>query len=103
MASLAGQMPDIDPEIFAEIGETLVIGSNEHKGIFYKLHREIVLRDGSIAALDISFDCQIAEDILALSEGDQVTVEGDEYRFIRRLPDDGDESGLVIIELGRIL
>lgn len=100
MPSLAGQMPEIDASIFDAIGETLSVGTNETNGMFYDRHREIELRDGSMSALDISFDCQIADWILALDEGDMVTVEGNEYRFLRRLPDGGDESGLVIIELG---
>lgn len=102
MASLAGQMPDIDAEIFAAIGETLAIGTNDHKGIFYNQHRVIELRDGSIAALDISFDCQITDAIKSLAENEQVTVEGHGFRFIRRLPDQGDESGKVTLELGKV-
>lgn len=84
-------------------GETLVSGTNEIVGAFNKGHREIEMRDGSIAALDISFDCQIADWIAALGEGDPVTVEGTSYRFVRRIPDGGDETGLVIIELGSVL
>ena len=102
MTSLAGQMPEIDAEIFDAIGETLSIGTDDHKGMFYNRHREVEFADGSFAALDISFDCQITADILALAEGDEVTVEGDEYRFVRRIPDRGDESGLVTIELGKV-
>lgn len=103
MASLAGRMAEYREVIFGILGETLVIGSTERKGKFFKRHREIVLRDGSIAALDISMDCQADAEILALEENDEVTIEGDAYRFIRRLPDQGDESGKVILELGRIL
>jgi hypothetical protein len=108
VTSLAGQMPDIDDTIFDEIGETLVSGTNEAKGIFQNKYREVEYPNGTIVGLDISFDCQWQSWMDSLSEGDAVTIEftdtdkaDESYVFRRRLPRTGDESGLVILELGR--
>lgn len=110
MTSLAGQMPEIDDAIFDEIGETLVSGANEAKGIFQNKYREIEYPNGSIVGLDISFDCQWQSWMSDLSEGDSVTIQftgtekaNETYRFLRRIPQAGDESGLVVIELGSVL
>jgi hypothetical protein len=102
MASLAGRMSEFREVIFGILGETLINGSHEHKGRFFNRYREIEFADGSFAALEISFECQKSDDLLALTENEQVTVEGNTYRFIRRLPDQGDESGKLIIELGTV-
>jgi hypothetical protein len=100
MASLAGRMSEFREVIFGILGETAVIADVEHKGRFFNRYRIIELRDGSIAALDISFDCQVTAQVLALTEGDNVTIDATDYRFIKRLPDRGDESGKCTIELG---
>jgi hypothetical protein len=103
-------MPEIDESIFDEIGETLVSGANEAKGIFQNKYREIEYPNGTIVGLTISFDCQWQNWMAALAEGDSVTIQytgtekADEtYRFLRRLPVTGDESGLVVMELGTVL
>ena len=100
MASLADQMAAIDAQIFAEIGDTMLVGSVEVKGIFYRRYRELQLPDGGVAALDLSFDCQRNATVLGLQQGDEVEIKGDVYRFERHVPVKADESGLVTLELG---
>lgn len=101
MASLADEMAEIDASIFDDIGETLTFGSLEAQGIFFRRYREITLQDGSVRGLDLSFDCQATDQdwILELDEDDEVEIGGREYRVLARLPEGGDESGLVTIEL----
>lgn len=101
MVALAKRMADFDEVIFGLVGEAAIIGGAEVKGAFHRRYREIVLQDGSIAGLDLSFDCQVTAGVLALKRGDLVAFEGQNYPVIRMFPEGGDESGLVIIELGR--
>lgn len=99
MASLADRMAAYDAEIFEHIGDTVTIAGSEVKGIFYLRNREITLADGAILALELSFDCQVTAAILALNEGDAVIYKGTSYRFLRRLPEQADESQLVTLQL----
>jgi len=110
LGSLAKGQRALDAEIFDEIGEVLVVGSIEIPGIFFRRPREVAISDdGQFVGVELSFDCQHNATVAALTRGDEVTVlarddDGEEevlgtYRFIRRLPNDGDESGLVVIEL----
>lgn len=98
---LATRMPSIRTRVWELIGDVATIGTSEVRGKFYRRYREIGLPDGTIMGLDLSFDCNVTADILALQEDDTITVEGVEYRFQRRTPPGGDESGLVTLELKR--
>lgn len=111
MGSLADFQREVDAEIFAEIGEVLIRGSIETPGIFFSQYREISLGGEEYAALDISFDCQLDDSIAGLAVEDPVQIVGRDdlgnerdlgtYRFMRRLPNAGTESGLVHVELAR--
>ena len=103
MVSFARRMPEFDEVVFGLVGEDAIIGGTEVDGIFHRRYREIVLQDGSVAGLDLSFDCQVTAEVLALERGDLVAFEGDNYPFIRAFPEGGDESGLIVLELGRKL
>lgn len=103
-----------DAEIFAALGgegmgEVLVIGTDTVPGVFFNRYRELETRDGGFVGLELSFDCQITDEVRGLTKGDEVqvmnaqAVSGTTYRFERRVPDAGDESGLVTVELGRVL
>lgn len=72
------------------------------RGSFHSKPREVEMPDGSFIALDLSFQCQITNAIRVLTEDDQLAIEGTLYRFVRRIPDQGDESGNVILELGTV-
>lgn len=72
------------------------------RGTFHAKPREVELQDGSFIALDISFQCRITDAIRVLAEGDQIAINDVLYRFLRRIPDLGDESGNVILELGTV-
>lgn len=112
MPSLAALQREVDASIFSEIGEILRFGSLEAPGIFHKSYREIEYPSGYIVGLALSFDCTWADWMLTLVEGDTVSAHGlneagaevdlGEFRFIRRVPPYGDESGLVILELGSL-
>ncbi len=107
-------MPAIDAEIFAALGnegmaEVMTIGTDDVPGIFFNRYRELETRDGGFVGLELSFDCQITDAVRALTKADTVEIRdaqaetGATYRFERRVPDAGDESGLVTVELGRVL
>src|SRR5690606_32930689 len=66
-------------------------------GRFFASHREHELRDGSFVTLEISFMGPATEQVLALVEDELVEVDDTLYRFKRRLPDQGDESGRVLM------
>jgi hypothetical protein len=107
MPSLAGSMRSIDAKIFARIGEVLLIGSTRVPGIFSNKYHEIQLPSDTIVGLDVSFDCQYTYLIGQLKENDEVKVFADKtllgtFRFIRRIPSKGDETGKVILELGSV-
>jgi hypothetical protein len=102
MSGLAARMSEFREVIFGILGEIAVISGQEVKGRLHRKYREIELRDGNIVGLDLSFDCQYQVFMGSLSPGDALTVEGGNYRFIRRIPPEGDESGLVILELGSV-
>lgn len=103
-------MRETDAAIFEEVGEAMLIGSTEIPGCFFNRPREIGHTDGTFVGLAISFDCQITPEVAALARGNEVSIvgrddEGTErdlgtYFFQRRVPDEGDESGLVVCELG---
>jgi len=97
--SVADKMPEIREMVFGIIGDRASIGSDEVKGKFFRRYREIQLPDGSVSALDISFDCQVSDIVLALKEDDTITIKGTQYKFRRHVPTGGDESGLVALEL----
>jgi hypothetical protein len=99
--SVADKMPEIREMIFGIIGDRASIGSDEVKGKFFRRYREIQLPDGSVSALDISFDCQVSDIVLALVEDDPITIKGTQYKFRRHIPIGGDESGLITLELKR--
>jgi hypothetical protein len=110
MASLAASMPAIDSSIFDAIGETLFSGTDEATGIFRNGYREIEYSNGTIVGLHISFDCQWQSWMAELVEGAAVRITypgsdkpDENYRFIRRVPSTGDESGLIVLELGTVL
>ncbi len=103
-----------DAEVFAALGaeglgEVMAIGSNQIPGVFVNRYRELETRDGGLVGLELSFDCQITDAVRNLADGDEVEIRnaqaetGAAYRFVRRVPDAGDESGLVTVELGRKL
>lgn len=96
---LAEKMPEHRDLVWGILGEVALIGSTEIKGKFFKRYREIQMPDGSISALDLSFDCNVTAEVLALQEDDAVTINGTEYRFRRHVPIGGDESELVTLEL----
>ena len=98
---LASRMPSIRERIWSLIGDIAAIGTSDVRGKFYRRYREVALPDGTIAGLDLSFDCNISADIMALEENEQIVVYGVTYRFQRRVPPGGDESGLVTLELKR--
>ena len=103
-------MRGIDAELFAELGEVMLIGSVEVPGVFINRPREIEMTDGTFVGLSISFDCQMIEKVQNLERGALVKIIGNDdegntqplgtYTFQRRVPEQGDESGLVILELG---
>jgi hypothetical protein len=97
--SVADKMPEIREMIFGVIGDRAFIGSEEVKGKFFLRYREIQMPDGSISALDISFDCQVSDIVLALVEDDTITIKSTQYKFRRHIPIGGDESGLCTLEL----
>ena len=96
-------MPEFDEVIFGILGDDAIIGGTEVKGCFHRRYREVQLQDGSVAGLDLSFDCQVTAEVLALARGDYVVFEDENYPFIRAYPEGGDESGLCILELGRAI
>lgn len=99
--SLAEKMPEHRELVWGILGDRMVIGSTEVKGKFFRRYREIQMPDGSVSALDLSFDCNVSDEVLALEEDDVVTIQDTEYRFRRHIPEGGDESGLVVLELKR--
>lgn len=93
-------------DLCAAIGELAVIDGKEHLGSFRNRHAEVHLPDGVIVGIELSFGCQITQEIRELREGDPITIKlaateaGEVYSFRRRLPNDGTESGFVVLELG---
>ena len=102
MASLADQMSEHDAVIFDGIGEVAVIRGTRVSGIYRHQHREVQIEGGdTVEGLAISFACQITPAIRLLQDGDKLTIEGQgDFLFLRRVPTEGDESGLVYLELG---
>lgn len=98
---LADEMPDIRTEVFGLIGDVMSIGTSDVTGKFFRRYREVALPNGQIAGLDLSFDCNVSDEVLALVEDDEVEIDGTTYRFCRHVPPGGDESGLVVLELKR--
>lgn len=93
-----------------------MVGSLSIPGKFYRRYREVGFSDGTFVGVDLSFDLQLTDeneaDVMALVENDAVSISAidDEtgaerdlgsYKFKRRMPRDGDESGLMILELAR--
>jgi hypothetical protein len=100
---LASEMRDHDAVIFEAIGEVLRIGTTDVPGIFFNEHRDVSFAEGGVMGLEISFDCTISDAVSALEENEEVEiVEHGTFIFLRRIPDAGDESGLVTLELGSI-
>jgi hypothetical protein len=97
--SAADKMPEIREMVFGIIGDRAAIGSEEIKGKFFRRYREIQLPDGSVSGLEISFDCQVSDTVLALEEGDTITIKETQYKFRRHVPIGGDETGLCTLEL----
>lgn len=107
MASLAKRMRNIDEKIFAKIGEAILIGTDPVPGIFSSKYKEHEFADGLVVGLHISFATQYSPEIGNLTEGDEIEVVADGepvgvYRFVRRIPMQGDESGKVVLELGSV-
>lgn len=106
---LASDMRDHDAVIFDAIGEVLRAGSTDVPGIFFKGFREISFQEAGVVGLGLSFDCTISDAVRALVENQVIEILHSDtgeslghFRFLRRLPDAGDESGLVTLELGSL-
>lgn len=109
MGSLADLQREIDAEIFEEIGEVMISGSIETRGVFFNRPRSVGNSEGEFVGLELSFDCQLSDHVGELVRGDLVQIVARDdaglerdlgtYAFQRRVPDAGDESGLVHIEL----
>lgn len=109
MPSLADLQREIDAEIFADLGELMLVRSAEVPGVFFNRPREVGTTDGTFVGVDLSFDCQINDTVRNLQRGDEVKIvakndAGEQralgtYAFHRRVPEQGDESGLVTCEL----
>jgi hypothetical protein len=101
-------MAKVDAFIFDKMGETMLVGTREIKGIFYKQYQEVDFGNGTIVGFDISFHTRYSE-VSALAENDEVDIRDDatgeteRYLFRRHVPKTGDETGRVICELGRPL
>lgn len=97
-------MERVDARLDASpISDDLILPSGDIiRGRFFLGHREIELRDGSIAALEISFSGPATSEVLRLVENELVRYRGVAYRFVRRLPNRGDETGRVVLELGTL-
>ena len=102
MASLADPVEDDCVMLRHLIGEVAVIRGTRVSGIYRHQHREVQIEGGdTVEGLAISFACQITPAIRLLQDGDKLTIEGQgDFLFLRRVPTEGDESGLVYLELG---
>ncbi|MCK9468485.1 MAG: hypothetical protein M0Q49_03615 [Porticoccaceae bacterium] len=101
---MAKLMQQLDAEIFDEIGEELLLGTTRVPGIFRDRYHEVELIEGGIVGFERSFACQITADIAALQPQAVITVvDHGRFRFVRRVPETGDETGHVILELGALL
>lgn len=78
---------------------TARIGSSDVKGFLFRGHREIGAGEEILVGLELSFDCFYA-DAANLQEGDEILFGAQRYRFVRHIPEGGDESGWVTCELG---
>jgi len=110
MASLAGRMAEFRELGFGIHGEAAVISGTEVLGKFFNRYRELDYSNGTTVGLSISFDCQWQDFMADLEEGDTITIKyrgtdkaDESYRFLRRIPPGGDESGKVTLELGTVL
>ena len=93
-----------DARIFgSRIGDVALIGSTDVPGLFITMPAEVQLSAGTAVKLDISFQCQMERVIAELERDDEVEVNGETYRFLRRVPDRGREDGSVHLELGTFL
>lgn len=102
-SSLADEIAGIRREIFADHGEAMVVGTTEIPGKYFNRPREVVLPNGELQGLQISFDCQYEPAIGRLVSGDLVTIVGyGKFRFLSQVVPGGDESGLTHIELGML-
>ena len=109
MGSLADERRALDLEIFEEIGELMLVGSLEIPGMFFNQPRQVDSGEGAFIGVDVSFDCQITPAIVALVPDELVRIvarddEGNErdlgtWALQARIPDKGDESGLVVLDL----
>lgn len=105
MSSLAHRFESINARLFEAMGETAHIDGVEHAGMFNRRHREMQLDDGTLVGIDLSFDCDYTDQVAELVEGDPVEIvesngERTRYCFRRRIPEKGDETKRVILELG---
>lgn len=100
MESLRKMMAQVDADIFAAMGDTATINGTDVQGMFHNGYREVETENGPLIGLYISFDTQYTVLIGNLQRGDDVKIDGTNYAFQRRLPEKGDESGKVTLELG---
>ena len=105
MPSLADAMRSINVEIFDAIGEVAIIGPYEYPGIFNRQYREVAMAGGMVEGMQMSFDTQFTDHLGTLAEGASLVIRsalaGDEtFIFIRRVPNRGDETGKVSLEIG---
>jgi len=111
MGSLAEEMRSVRAEVFEEIGERLLVGSESVPGKFSRRSQEIQTGNGVLTGVEMAFDCQTCPAVEGLQKGDSVQIgypddagvlvrtEGP-YRVERVLLPKGTESGLVMVQLG---
>lgn len=106
MPSLAQRFRNgLNDRIFDRLGEVAIIDGVEHKGIFNRRYQEVAIQDGVVVGVELSFACSFTQQVAELQEGDpiHIDVDGDgkqcRFCFRRRFPEQGDETGRVILEL----
>lgn len=102
MASLAHLFRDgVNEAIFEAVGEVALIDGKQVQGIFNRRYREVMVEaGGAVVGVALSFDCSYAGPVVTLREGDPISIDGERFCFRRRIPEKGDETGRVTLELG---
>ena len=100
MTDFASLMEKYDRKIFDSVGDAISHGSVEVQGVFYRIERQVQIEQGLVTTLELSFDCRYS-DVSNLVEGDTVTLvrTAETFTFRRFIPDKGDETGRVTLEL----
>lgn len=86
----------------AGMAQSAAVGSTEVTGFFFRKPIQIETENAGLIGLELSFHCRYSA-VAEWVPGTEIEIDEETFKVKRHVPEGGDESGWVHLELGRKL